>query len=95
MSGRLTRFLGDTPWRVFFRLLVISFIVGLVLSVLNVEPMQVYRWIERVVERFWDMGFELFGRALEYLIVGALIVVPIFILMRLFRLGAGGSRGSE
>ena len=31
----LTRFLGDTPLRVFIRLLVLSFIVGLVLSALK------------------------------------------------------------
>ena len=38
MSG-LTRFLGDTPLRVFIRLLVLSFIVGLVLSALNIRPL--------------------------------------------------------
>ncbi len=94
MSGRLTRFLGDTPLRVFFRLLVLSFLVGLVLSVLNIRPFQIYRWIERLIERVWDMGFDLLGDAAEYLILGAL-VVPIFLLMRLFRLGSGAGRRSE
>lgn len=95
MSGRLTRFLGDSPLRVFLRLLVLSFVVGLVLSVLNIRPWQIYRWIEEAIEQVWSMGFEFLGDALEYLVLGALIVVPIFLLMRLFRLGTGGGRRSE
>lgn len=95
MSGRLTRFLGDTPLRVLLRLLVLSFIVGLVLSVLNIRPWQIYRWIERLIERVWSMGFEFLGEAVEYLVLGALIVVPLFLLMRVLKLGSGGSRRSE
>ena len=95
MSGRLTRFLGDSPLRVFVRLVALSFLVGLVLSVLNIRPWQIYRWIERFIERIWSMGFEFLGDAMEYLVLGALIVVPIFLLMRLFKIGSGGARRSE
>lgn len=87
MSERLNRFLGDTPLRVLLRLLVLSFIVGLVLSTLNIRPLDIYDWVERLIRRIYDMGFDLFGDALEYLLVGALIVVPAFLLMRLLRLG--------
>ena len=90
MSGRFTRFLGDTPLRVLIRLLVLSFIVGLVLSALNIEPLQIYRWIERLIERIWSMGFAFFENALQYLLIGALIVVPVFLLMRLLKIGGGG-----
>ncbi len=89
MSERLNRFLGDTPLRVFLRLLVISFIVGLVLSTLNIDPLDVYEWIERLIRRIYAMGFAFFEDALEYLLLGALIVVPLFLLMRLLRLGGG------
>ena len=89
MSERLNRFLGDSPLRVLLRLLVISFIVGLVLSTLNIDPLDVFDWIERLVRRIYGMGFAFFEDALEYLVLGALIVVPLFLLMRLFRLGGG------
>ena len=92
MSGRLTRFLGDTPLRVFIRLVVLSFVVGLVLSALDIDPVEILWWIELLAERAWSMGFAFFGNALEYLIIGALIVVPIFLLMRLLKLGGGGRR---
>ena len=86
MSG-LTRFLGDTPLRVFIRLLVLSFIVGLVLSVLNIRPSDIYWWAERTILHIYDMGFAFFADSLDYLIGGALIVVPLFLLARLFRIG--------
>ena len=93
MSERLTRFLGDTPLRVLIRLLVLSFIVGLVLSVLNIHPYDVYFWVERLVVRIYDMGFRFIFDALEYLVLGALIVVPIFLLARFLKLG--GRRRAE
>jgi hypothetical protein len=89
MAGRLTRFLGDTPLRVLVRLLVFSFIVGLALSALHIHPFEVYAWAERLILRIYDMGFAFFGNALEYLLAGALIVVPLFLVMRLLRLGGG------
>lgn len=85
----LTRFLGDTPLRVFLRLLVISFVVGVILSALNIEPWEIYNWIERLVRRIWNMGFSFFEDAFQYLVIGAIIVVPIFLLMRLFKMGGG------
>ena len=93
MSQRLNRFLGDTPLRVALRLIALSFIVGLILSALNIRPLQVYRWVERAILRIYDMGFAVFREAFDYLVVGALIVVPIFIIMRLIKLG--GRRRAE
>ena len=92
MSG-LTRFLGDTPLRVFLRLLVLSFVVGLVLSALNIRPHDIYWWVERTIRHIYDMGFAFFADSLDYLIAGALIVVPLFILSRLLRFG--GRRRAE
>lgn len=87
MSGRLTQFLGDSPARVLFRLLVLSFVVGLVLSTLNLHPLQVWNWLERLVLGIWNMGFAALEQALGYLLLGALVVVPVFLVMRLLRLG--------
>jgi hypothetical protein len=94
MSQRLTRFLGDTPLRVALRLLVLSFIVGLVLSALNIRPWEIWRWLERLAERIYNMGFAFFADAFDYLVAGALIVVPIFIVMRILKL-AGATRRSD
>ena len=87
MSSNMTRFLGDTPFRVFIRLLVLSFIVGLVLATLEIHPFQIFSWLERVFQRIWEMGFEAIERGFGYLVLGALIVVPAFLIMRLVKFG--------
>ena len=91
MSGRVTRFLGDSPLRVFFRLLVLSFVVGLVLSTLNIRPLQVFSWAERILVGIYEMGFSAIEQAAGYLVIGAIVVVPIFLLTRLVK--TGGRRG--
>ena len=87
----LTRFLGDTPLRVAIRLVVLSFVVGLVLSALGIRPYEIYWWVERTVLHIYDMGFAFFDDSLDYLIAGALIVVPIFLISRLLKSAAGAA----
>lgn len=94
MSANMTRFLGDTPFRVFIRLLVLSFVVGLVLATLEIHPFQIFSWFERVFRRIWEMGFEAIARGFGYLVLGALIVVPAFLVMRVLKLGGRGRRPS-
>lgn len=90
MSGRLTRFLGDSPLRVAIRLLILSFAVGFALDWLNLHPLQIYAWAEELAAYVWRMGFTLFDDVLGYFILGALIVVPLFLLSRVLRLGRRG-----
>ena len=79
----LTRFLGDSPWRVFLKLLVASFLVGLVLSTLGWSPMEIVRRLVDLVHALWSMGIEAIYRFGDYIVLGGVIVVPIFIVMRL------------
>ncbi|MDQ6437612.1 DUF6460 domain-containing protein [Mesorhizobium sp. LHD-90] len=85
MSG-LTRFLGDTPLRVFLKLLVVSFLVGVVMSAFGWSPFDVIDWIRDTLLRIWNMGFATVDRFLGYLALGAAIVIPAFIVLRLFSL---------
>ena len=91
MSG-LTRFLGDTPLRVFLRLLVLSFVVGLVLSALNIRPHDIYWWVERTIRHIYDMGFAAVEKAFRYFLLGAVIVFPVWLVVRVLKsLGRAGS----
>ncbi len=83
MSG-LTRFLGDTPFRVFMKLLLLSFLVGILMSAFGWYPIDVLDTIVEFAQRLWNMGFEAFYRFGHYLLLGAAIVVPVFLLLRLF-----------
>ncbi|TPW25802.1 DUF6460 domain-containing protein [Pararhizobium mangrovi] len=87
MTGRVTRFLGDTPGRTVVKLLVLSFIVGLIMSAMNWYPMDMLYAARDFLERLWETGFAAFGRFGQYLALGAVIVVPIFVVVRLLNLG--------
>lgn len=84
MQG-LTRFLGDSPLRVLLKLVVVSFLVGLVMSAFGWTPFDIVYGIRDFFERIWNMGFATLDRFLGYMLLGAAIVVPIFILIRISR----------
>ena len=79
----LTRFLGDSPIRVLLKLIVVSFLVGLVMSAFGWSPVDVLYGIREFFLDIWNMGFRALYRFLGYFLLGAAIVVPAFILLRL------------
>ncbi len=82
MANGMTRFLGDSPARVAIKLIVVSFVVGIVLTAMNWTPLDfIYRIWDMLVS-LWNMGFEAIERFFNYFLMGAVIVVPAFILLR-------------
>lgn len=77
------RFLGDSPLRVFLKVLVVSFLVGVVMSAFGWSPLDIVGWVEDTVMRIWHMGFATVDRFVGYLLLGAAIVIPVFIILRL------------
>jgi hypothetical protein len=79
----LERFLGGSPIAVTVRLIVVSFIVGVLLVMFGVEPLDIVASVERLFRRIVDYGladFQQFGRTL---LTGAIVVVPIWLVIRL------------
>ncbi|MCP4381699.1 MAG: integrase [Hyphomicrobiales bacterium] len=91
MSGTVTRFLGGSPGRVVFQLIVMSFVVGIILSLLGVSPFDILKGLERLIQRIYNMGFDTIEWVFRYFLLGAVIVIPVWFIMRLFRLGRGGN----
>jgi hypothetical protein len=87
MTGRVTQFLGDTPLRTFVKLAVISLIVGVIMASLNFTPVDVWLAVRDFARWLYDLGYEAFGRIGIYFIYGAMVVVPVFFLMRLLAVG--------
>ncbi len=79
----LTRFLGDSPIRVIIKLLVVSFLVGLVMNAFGWTPMDVFYRIQNFFIDLWNLGFNAIYRFLGYILLGAAIVIPVFILLRI------------
>ena len=80
----LDRFLGDSPLRVVAKLVVISFLVGVVMSAFGWSPLDVLYNIRDFFLDIWNMGFRAIERFVGYFLLGAAIVVPAFLLLRLF-----------
>ncbi len=85
MSGtNVNGFLGGSPVRVIVQLVVLSLIVGFVLSYFDLTPLDLLDVIKRNVIRLWRTGFDALGEIGNWLLVGAVVVVPIFLVTRLF-----------
>lgn len=88
MNG-LQRFMGGSPAQVLLRLVVLSFVVGIVLSALGVSPADIVERAFAFVRRISAMGFGAIGSIWNYFLLGAVIVVPIWLVIRLLNLGRG------
>jgi len=81
----LRRFLGGSPLAVILKLALLSILVGFVLTVIGLDPRNILWSIEALVRTVLDLGFEAFDWLWRYLLLGAVIVVPIWLLMRLMQ----------
>ena len=85
----INRVLGDTPLRVALKLLVLSFLVGIVMSAFGWTPWDVLEGIREFFLRIWDLGFDALARFGDYILLGAAIVIPAFILLRILNYRRG------
>lgn len=82
----LHRFLGGSPGAVFWRLLTVSLIVGAFMMWLDIRPSDVLRGLTDLINRIWGLGFDAIRVIFEYIFVGAAIVVPVWLVLRLLNM---------
>jgi len=88
-NDALYHFLGGSPMAVAFRLILLSVLVGVVLAAVGFDPWNILRSIELLFRRIWDLGFDAINWLWRYFLLGAVIVIPVWLLMRIF----GAPRG--
>jgi len=88
-TSPLERFFGGKPLAVLFKLVLLSILVGFVLKVLGLDPFNIIRSIRELVEYVWDMGFDAIVSLGRYFLLGAVLVIPIWLLIRLVRTPRG------
>lgn len=81
MSAR--QILGDTVGRTIIKLVVVSLLVGAVMSVFGVAPLDVWFGVRDFLISVWESGWAALGRFGDWLVLGASVVIPVFILIRL------------
>lgn len=67
------------------QLIVWSVVVGVVLSALGITPSNIVERLALIVRRISDLGFGAVHWAIQYFLLGAVIVVPIWLIMTLVR----------
>ncbi|HVV63162.1 MAG TPA: DUF6460 domain-containing protein [Pseudolabrys sp.] len=82
-NNQITRWAGGSPAAVLGRLILVSILVGVVLSALGLDPWNIIASVERLVRSIWNMGFDAVRWLWRYFLLGAVIVIPIWIIMRL------------
>jgi hypothetical protein len=83
-DSALARFLGGSPVAVAVRLAVISFIVGALLVMWGFEPGDIIDGIVQLFHRLVDFALTDFHQFARVLLTGAIVVVPIWFIARLF-----------
>jgi hypothetical protein len=89
MAENLNRFLGGPPLAVLGKLILLSILIGVVLSALGLDPLNIFASLQRLIRDIWNMGFDAVRWLWQYFLLGAVIVIPIWLIMRLVRAPKG------
>ena len=79
----LSRFLGGSPLSVAFRLILLSILVGVVLAAIGFDPLNILNSIRILVQRIWELGFDAINWVWRYFLLGAVIVIPLWLISRI------------
>ena len=82
-ENALTRFIGGSPLAVLFRLLAVSLLVGAFMVWQGIHPEDILYGVQRAALRLWNSGFDSLREIGQYLLAGAVVVVPVWLVMRL------------
>ena len=84
-NNTVSRVFGGSPAMVLFRLVMLSVLVGVILSALGLDPLNIIPSLRRIVQTIWSMGFDAVEWTWRYFLLGAIVVIPVWLLMRLFK----------
>jgi hypothetical protein len=84
MGSNLQRFLGGSPGAVLAKLVFLSLLVGAFMAFLGITPVGLFERVLRLIQDVLDLGFGSLREVGRWLLYGAMVVVPLWLLARLF-----------
>jgi hypothetical protein len=81
---------GGNPLGVLIRLALISIMVGIVMKALGIDLSNFFHRINELLRNIYDLGFGAVEWVIEYMLLGALVVIPIWLIARV--VGAARSK---
>ena len=88
-NDTVTRIFGGSPLAVLGRLILVSILVGVILSALNFDPWNLVNTVRDLVVAIWKMGFKSIELIWRYFLLGAILVIPIWLVIRLVQAPKG------
>ncbi len=82
----MENFFGGSPAVVVFKLAVASIIIGVVLSFFGFNPANLTEALRSLGRWISNLGFDAVETVFRYLVLGAIVVVPIWFLSRVLHL---------
>lgn len=83
MTNAVGRFLGGSPALVAVRLVVVSFVVGIVLETFGLDPTTLFAEVVRGAREIVEIGFSDIHEVGRILLTGAMVVVPVWLVLRM------------
>jgi len=90
----MDKIFGGSPPAVILKIAIASVCVGLLLAITGMDPMMVWEDAFATIGNVWSLALDWFAWAGKYLIMGAIIVVPIWIVVRLFDMLFGSGKST-
>jgi hypothetical protein len=87
MANGVDRFFGGSPAWVIVRLVLLSILVGVILAALGLDPWDIVNSVTRLVSHIWHMGWDAIDSIWRYFLLGAVIVIPIWLVVRIAKGG--------
>ncbi len=85
----MKRFFGGNPLAVTLRLIIISIVAGIALKAAGFDPRDLLESIPRLIQAVLELGFGWVETALQYFLLGAVIVIPVWLLLRFVKFIVG------
>jgi hypothetical protein len=89
----MDKFIGGSPLAVAARLLIISLIVGMILYIAGFNAEELLKAIPRLIDEIYKFGFQWVEIVLEWIVLGAVVVVPIWLIVRVLKFVSSGTKG--
>lgn len=81
---KIQQVLGGSPGSVLLKLVLLSLLVGVVLAAFGMTPWGFFHFVRDLFESLFGSGIEALHRVSGYIVSGAIIVLPLWLLIRLF-----------
>ena len=87
MNNVVSRFVGGSPVTVLLRLIVVSFVVGFLLETFGFDPVGLLNEVVRAARHIVEFGLTDVRQIGRILLTGAMVVVPVWLVLRLLDAG--------